>query len=203
MNHYNKKKKNQYIEALSKIASKKDVASFKIIFDYFGPRLKSFLMSSGSTESIAEEIIQETMTIVWTKADYYNPKLASPSTWIYTIARNKKIDILRKSNKAILEDIEVASLPPIESKLEDDIELDQKFDIINKYLDDLPKDQLELLKLNFIEEKSHGEIAKITNIPLGTVKSRIRLAMEKIRTRIKNDGNATDLNDVNIGKNIK
>jgi len=203
MNHYNKKKKNQYIEALSKIASKKDVASFKIIFDYFGPRLKSFLMSSGSTESIAEEIIQETMTIVWTKADYYNPKLASPSTWIYTIARNKKIDILRKSNKAILEDIEVASLPQIESKLEDDIELDQKFDIINKYLDDLPKDQLELLKLNFIEEKSHGEIAKITNIPLGTVKSRIRLAMEKIRTRIKNDGNATDLNDVNIGKNIK
>ena len=203
MNHYNKKKKNQYIEALSKIASKKDMASFKIIFDYFGPRLKSFLMSSGSTESIAEEIIQETMTIVWTKADYYNPKLASPSTWIYTIARNKKIDILRKSNKAILEDIEVASLPPIESKLEDDIELDQKFDIINKYLDDLPKDQLELLKLNFIEEKSHGEIAKITNIPLGTVKSRIRLAMEKIRTRIKNDGNATDLNDVNIGKNIK
>ncbi len=160
-------------------------------------------MSSGSTESIAEEIIQETMTIVWTKADYYNPKLASPSTWIYTIARNKKIDILRKSNKAILEDIEVASLPPIESKLEDDIELDQKFDIINKYLDDLPKDQLALLKLNFIEEKSHGEIAKITNIPLGTVKSRIRLAMEKIRTRIKNDGNATDLNDVNIGKNIK
>ena len=203
MNHYNKKKKNQYIEALSKIASKKDVASFKIIFDYFGPRLKSFLMSSGSNESIAEEIIQETMTIVWTKADYYNPKLASPSTWIYTIARNKKIDILRKSNKAILVDIEVASLPPIESKLEDDIELDQKFDIINKYLDDLPKDQLELLKLNFIEEKSHGEIAKITNIPLGTVKSRIRLAMEKIRTRIKNDGNATDLNDVNIGKNIK
>ncbi|MAV82829.1 MAG: RNA polymerase subunit sigma [Pelagibacteraceae bacterium] len=203
MKHYNKKKKNQYIEALSKIASKKDVASFKIIFDYFGPRLKSFLMSSGSTESIAEEIIQETMTIVWTKADYYNPKLASPSTWIYTIARNKKIDILRKSNKAILEDIEVASLPPIESKLEDDIELDQKFDIINKYLDDLPKDQLALLKLNFIEEKSHGEIAKITNIPLGTVKSRIRLAMEKIRTRIKNDGNATDLNDVNIGKNIK
>ena len=203
MNHYNKKKKNQYIEALSKIASKKDVASFKIIFDYFGPRLKSFLMSSGSTEAIAEEIIQETMTIVWTKADYYNPKLASPSTWIYTIARNKKIDILRKSNKAILEDIEVASLPQIESKLEDDIELDQKFDIINKYLDDLPKDQLELLKLNFIEEKSHGEIAKITNIPLGTVKSRIRLAMEKIRTRIKNDGNATDLNDVNIGKNIK
>ena len=203
MDHYNKKKKSQYIEALSKIASKKDMASFKIIFDYFGPRLKSFLMSSGSTESVAEEIIQETMTIVWTKADYYNPKLASPSTWIYTIARNKKIDILRKSNKAILEDIEVASLPPIESKLEDDIELDQKFDIINKYLDDLPKDQLELLKLNFIEEKSHGEIAKITNIPLGTVKSRIRLAMEKIRTRIKNDGNATDLNDVNIGKNIK
>ena len=68
--------------------------SFKKIFDYFSPRLKSFLMRSGADEAIAEEIIQETMTIIWTKADYYDPKMASPSTWIYTIARNKKIDIL-------------------------------------------------------------------------------------------------------------
>jgi RNA polymerase sigma-70 factor (ECF subfamily) len=158
-------------------------------------------MSAGSEESIAEEIVQETMAIVWTKADYYDPKLSSPSTWIYTIARNKKIDILRKSRKAILEDIDTAILPPVESKLEDEIEHEQKFDIINKYLDDLPKDQFELLKMNFIEEKSHGEIAKITKIPLGTVKSRIRLAMEKIRGRIEEDDNAADLNSENMGIN--
>ena len=161
------KETKPYVKALKQIAESQDMKSFKIIFDYFGPRLKSFLMSANTEESVAEEIVQETMAIVWTKADYYDPKLASPSTWIYTIARNKKIDILRKSRKAILEDIDTAILPPVESKLDDEIEHEQKFDIINKYLDDLPKDQLELLKMNFIEEKSHGEIAEITKIPLG------------------------------------
>ena len=89
------KVKNPFIEALAKVAESQDIGSFKKIFDYFSPRLKSFLMRSGADEAIAEEIIQETMTIIWTKADYYDPKMASPSTWIYTIARNKKIDILK------------------------------------------------------------------------------------------------------------
>ena len=95
------------------------------------------------------------------------PKVASPSTWIYTIARNKKIDILRKTRKAILEDIETAVLPPVESKADENIEHDQKFDMVAQYLDDLPEDQLNLLKMNFFEEKSHGEIAELTKIPLG------------------------------------
>ena len=88
--------------ALVNIANSQDIGSFKKIFDYFSPRLKSFLMKSGADEAIAEEIIQETMTIIWTKADYYDPKVASPSTWIYTIARNKKIDILKKDQKSHL-----------------------------------------------------------------------------------------------------
>jgi RNA polymerase sigma factor (sigma-70 family) len=185
--------KNPFIDSLKQIAINQDKASFKKIFDYFGPRLKSFLMSSGAEESIAEEVIQETMAIIWTKADYYNPKLASPSTWIYTIARNKKIDILRKSRKAILENIDTAILPPVEPRLEEDVDHDQRFEIVNKYLNDLPKEQLDLLKMNFIEEKSHGEIAEITKIPLGTIKSRIRLAMEKIRDRIAKDKEISDL----------
>ena len=144
-----------------------------------------------------EEIIQETMTIIWTKADYYDPKVASPSTWIYTIARNKKIDILRKSRKAILEDIDTAILPPVESKADENIEHDQKFEMIAQYLDDLPEDQLNLLKMNFFEEKSHGEISEITKIPLGTVKSRIRLALEKIRGKLEQDGTMANLNEGN------
>jgi RNA polymerase sigma-70 factor (ECF subfamily) len=189
------KVKNPFINAMKQIADHQDKSSFKMIFDYFGPRLKSFLMSSGAEESIAEEVVQETMCVVWTKADYYDPKMASPSTWIYTIARNKKIDILRKSRKAILENIDTAILPPIIPRLEEDIEHDQKFEVINQYLDELPKEQLALLKMNFIEEKSHGEIAEITKIPLGTIKSRIRLAMEKIRERIEKDKKKPDLNN--------
>jgi RNA polymerase sigma-70 factor (ECF subfamily) len=189
------KVKNPFINAMKQIADHQDKSSFKMIFDYFGPRLKSFLMSSGAEESIAEEVVQETMCVVWTKADYYDPKMASPSTWIYTIARNKKIDILRKSRKAVLENIDTAILPPIIPRLEEDIEHDQKFEVINQYLDELPKEQLALLKMNFIEEKSHGEIAEITKIPLGTIKSRIRLAMEKIRERIEKDKKKPDLNN--------
>ena len=181
------KEKNPFIESMALMAEKKDMASFKKIFDYFGPRLKSFLMASGTEESIAEEVIQETMAIVWTKASYYKPELASPSTWIYTIARNKKIDILGKSRKAILENIETAVLPPVLPQLEENIDHEQRFYILNKYLEELPKAQLEILKMNFIEEKSHSEIAEITNIPLGTIKSRIRLAMEKIRDRMEKD----------------
>ena len=187
------KVKNPFVEALQNIAERQDIGSFKKIFDYFGPRLKSFLMKSGADDAVAEEIIQETMTIIWTKADYYDPKVASPSTWIYTIARNKKIDILRKSRKAILEDIDTAILPPIESKADENIEHDQKFEMVAKYLDGLPADQLDLLKMNFFEEKSHGEIAEITKIPLGTVKSRIRLALEKIRGKLEQDENITNL----------
>ena len=191
------KVKNPFIEALAKVAESQDIGSFKKIFDYFSPRLKSFLMRSGADEAIAEEIIQETMTIIWTKADYYDPKMASPSTWIYTIARNKKIDILRKSRKAILEDIDTAVLPPVESKADENIEHDQKFEMITQYLDDLPEDQLNLLKMNFFEEKSHGEISEITKIPLGTVKSRIRLALEKIRGKLEKDGTLANLNEGN------
>ena len=191
------KVKNPFAVALVNIAESQDIGSFKKIFDYFSPRLKSFLMKSGADEAIAEEIIQETMTIIWTKADYYDPKVASPSTWIYTIARNKKIDILRKSRKAILEDIETAVLPPVESKADENIEHDQKFDMIAQYLDDLPEDQLNLLKMNFFEEKSHGEIAELTKIPLGTVKSRIRLALEKIRGKLEQDGTMANLNRTN------
>ena len=137
------------------------------------------------------------MTIIWTKADYYDPNVASPSTWIYTIARDKKIDILRKTRKAILEDIETAVLPPVESKADENIEHDQKFEMISQYLDDLPEDQLNLLKMNFFEEKSHGEIAELTKIPLGTVKSRIRLALEKIRGKLEQDGTMANLNGSN------
>ena len=191
------KEKNPFAVALVNIAESQDIGSFKKIFDYFSPRLKSFLMKSGADEAIAEEIIQETMTIIWTKADYYDPKVASPSTWIYTIARNKKIDILRKTRKAILEDIETAVLPPVESKADENIEHDQKFDMVAQYLDDLPEDQLNLLKMNFFEEKSHGEIAELTKIPLGTVKSRIRLALEKIRGKLEQDGTMANLNGSN------
>ena len=186
---------NPFVAAILNIAESQDISSFKKIFEYFSPRLKSFLMKSGAEENIAEEIIQETMTIIWTKADYYDPKVASPSTWIYTIARNKKIDILRKSRKAILEDIETAVLPAVEPKTEENIEHDQKFDMIAQHLDALPKDQLNLLKMNFFEEKSHGEISELTGIPLGTVKSRIRLALEKIRGKLDKNGTMADLKE--------
>ena len=187
------KRKNPFVDALINIAKNKDMDSFRTVFDHFGPRLKTFLMMSGTEEVIAEEIVQETMATVWNKADYFDHRIASPSTWIYTIARNKKIDLSRKTRRAQFEDIETAILPPILPDYDDAIEHNQKFDHINEYLHELPDEQLSLLRLNFFEEKSHAEIAEITKIPLGTVKSRIRLALEKIRTKLEKNGRFNDL----------
>ena len=112
--------------------------------------------------------------------------------------------VVMRDNKdhPILENIETAVLPPVESKADENIEHDQKFDLIAQYLDDLPEDQLNLLKMNFFEEKSHGEIAELTKIPLGTVKSRIRLALEKIRGKLEQDGTMANLNRSNESKMI-
>ena len=138
------KVKNPFIEALAKVAESQDISSFKKIFDYFSPRLKSFLMRSGADEAIAEEIIQETMTIIWTKADYYDPKVASPSTWIYTIARNKKIE-------------EENSLSGIKELSKNHIETLEKNDINNKEdLADLSVD--ELLEMIELSKEDAGKI---------------------------------------------
>lgn len=165
---------------LQSVARLRDKNAFIKIFEHFAPRVKSFLMKGGTNAETADELAQETMLAVWDKAAAFDPAKASAATWIFTIARNKKIDHLRKGVRYDLDidDIEQADpAAPASQKL---IEEDET-SAIAQALTKLPEEQAHLIRQSFFEGKSHSEIAKENNLPLGTVKSRMRLALERLR----------------------
>jgi RNA polymerase sigma-70 factor (ECF subfamily) len=170
------------------VAKKQDKAAFAELFEYFAPRIKSFLMKGGAAPDQADELAQETMITVWQRASTYDPAKASASTWIFTIARNKRIDAIRKTPRPEVDadDIELADDAPSAS---DEIAQGQETDIMARAIQNLPQEQADLLYKSFFEDKTHADIAKETNLPLGTVKSRIRLALDRLR----GDRNVTEL----------
>lgn len=162
------------------VGKKQDKAAFAELFEYFAPRIKSFLMKGGANPDQADELAQETMIAVWQKAEQFDPAKASASTWIFTIARNKRIDAIRKVPRPEVDadDIDLAddALPASEM-----LSQQQETDIMADAIGALPPEQADLLYKSFFEDKTHADIAKETNLPLGTVKSRIRLALDRLR----------------------
>ncbi len=170
---------------LKDIGESQDKSAFSSIFKYFAPRLKSFFVKLGCSDSQAEEIIQEVMIAVWTKSKTYDGTKSSVSTWIYTIAKNKRIDKIRKEKKHNIVESDESLEIPTASKQEEQLlstELNEK---IQHSLQFLPKEQAELLKLSYFYEKTHTDIAKDLCLPLGTVKSRIRLALSKMKNLVE------------------
>ncbi len=163
------------------IGRNQDKLAFNSIFRYFAPRLKSFLVKAGSTDSQAEEVIQEVMIAVWTKSSTYDSSKSSVSTWIYTIARNKRIDKIRKEKRHYLSESDEGLEIPVDSTQEKEIFSAQVSSSLKKYMENLPEEQSKLLKLSYFYNKTHADISTELKIPLGTVKSRIRLALTKMR----------------------
>jgi len=178
------KNKEHFSNLLVNIGKNKDKDSFIEIFEYFAPRIKSYLIKNGSPPEQADELAQETMLNVWNKAQTFNPTKALASTWIFTIARNKKIDAIRNIKKN-LPDINDPAFIPEERNAQDKIEKAQNSSIISKAIQKLPDEQSTIIHKSFFEDKSQSEIAKDLNIPLGTVKSRTRLALKKLREDIE------------------
>ena len=163
------------------VGKNQDKLAFNSIFRYFAPRLKSFLVKAGSTDSQAEEVIQEVMIAVWTKSSTYDSNKSSVSTWIYTIARNKRIDKIRKEKRHYLSESDEGLEIPVDSTQEKEIFSSQVSNSLKKYMTNLPEEQSKLLKLSYFYNKTHADISAELKIPLGTVKSRIRLALTKMR----------------------
>jgi RNA polymerase sigma-70 factor (ECF subfamily) len=163
------------------IGKNQDKLAFNSIFRYFAPRLKSFLVKAGSTDTQAEEVIQEVMIAVWTKSSTYDSNKSSVSTWIYTIARNKRIDKIRKEKRHYLSESDEGLEIPVDSTQEKEIFTAQVSNSLKKYMSNLPEEQSKLLKLSYFYNKTHADISAELKIPLGTVKSRIRLALTKMR----------------------
>lgn len=168
---------------IRRISTAKDQKAFAELFDHFAPRVKAFLMKSGAAESLAEECTQEAMATVWRKAEMFDPTRASAATWIFTIARNRKIDVLRKERRPEPEDLPWG--PESEPDQEAVISLQQDCEKLSEALADLPAKQRELVERAYFGDLSHSQIAAETGLPLGTIKSRIRLALDRLRHAMK------------------
>ena len=170
---------------LQRIAERGDVEAFRKLFQSYAPRVKSYMMRQGADANTAEELAQETMLTVWRKASLYSGEKGSATTWIFTIARNLRIDRLRRELTWVAlpdgHDEEASS-----DALPDEILSDQERKVrVQQALSVLPADQHEVVSLSYVEGLSHSEIAERLGLPLGTVKSRMRLAYQKIRELVE------------------
>lgn len=168
-----------WVEDLILVRDNRDRAAFARLYAHFAPRVKGFLMKSGTEAQLAEDCAQDVMVSVWKKAHLFDPGRASVSTWIFTIARNRRIDIARRDRRPEPEDLGWGPEP--EPAQEDSLALQQETSQLGRALAELPQKQRELIEKCYFGDLSHREIADVTGLPLGTIKSRIRLALEKLR----------------------
>ena len=166
------------------VAHDRDRAAFIKVYQYFAPRVKSFLLGKNVPAATADEILQEVMLAVWNKASSYKPDRAAVSTWIFTIARNKYVDRVRQEMKPSL-DAEDPSLQPADSPESSEQLLEgQRAKAVRAAMENLPQDQRDVIFLSFMEGLAHAEISERLGLPLGTVKSRIRLGFQRLRKEL-------------------
>ena len=171
-----------WVEIVMRIRGK-DREAFTELFQHYAPRVKAFLIKSGADVGMAEECAQDVMATLWNKAHMFDPSRASVSTWIFTIARNRRIDLLRKERRP--EPDELTWGPEPEPDAADVIELQQENERLAAALSQLPEKQKELIRRAYFGDLTHSEIAEQTGLPLGTIKSRIRLALDRLRHTMK------------------
>ena len=176
---------SEWDQLLIQVGNNRDRSAFKTLYEHFAPRLKSFLLKIGADEFAAEEVCQESMIMVWRKAETFNPVSAGASTWIFTIARNKRIDKLRKDSRPMPDFNDPSFYKKPIDKSDDILQRAEEEKKIKNALKNLPPEQAKLILSAYYEEKSHRKIADETNLPLGTVKSRIRLAINRLRTQLE------------------
>ena len=170
--------------AMEAVAQQRDKAAFSELFDYFAPRLKAYFIRAGEDHGHAEELAQEAMFTLWRRAETFDPSQASVSTWVFTVARNKRIDALRKSSRP-LPDMDDPALAPDGPEAADAIlARAQEEDMIQAAIKKLPPEQLDVVRRAYFEFKAHSAIAEETTLPLGTIKSRLRLALVRLRKEL-------------------
>ncbi len=165
------------------VADRQDREAFSRLFGHFAPRIKRHLMQCGSPEIQAEELAQEALITVWRKAALFDPAQAATSTWIFTIARNLRVDLLRRRRglESGGEDCDFDALESEEPAADERLHLLRQSERLRGALAQLPPEQQQVLHLSFFEDEPHARIATALGIPLGTVKSRVRLAVAQLR----------------------
>jgi RNA polymerase sigma factor (sigma-70 family) len=175
--------KVEWAELIGRIATHGDRDAFRLLFEHFAPRVKGLMLKAGASGEEAEEIAQDTLLAVWRKAAQFDPASAGAPAWIFTIARNLRIDAMRRSTRsgvAVPETELEYFADPTDSQ---ETQISRRDDIarIAAALSLLSSDQSAAIRMSFVEDRPHSEIAEALRIPLGTVKSRIRLAMNRLK----------------------
>lgn len=174
-----------FADLIERIAAHGDRAAFVVLFDHYAPRVKGYLGRLGLEPGRAEDLTQDVMVAVWRKAGSFDRSKANVSTWIFRIARNRRIDLFRRERTAELDPEEPMLTPEALPAPDAELAATQQGAMIATALAELPPEQREMVRAAFYEDLSHSEIADRTGLALGTVKSRLRLAFEKLRGRLE------------------
>lgn len=180
--------RDHFASLVERIAARRDQGAFATLFDHFAPRINAYLLRIGTDNGTAEEITQEVMVTLWRKAELFDRTKSSVGTWLFRIARNRKIDLIRRDRSDTLDANDPMLIPDEDRPLEDGLDARRFEVIVREVMDGLPEEQLGLLNLAFFEGLSHSQIAERTGLPLGTVKSRIRLAFSRLKKQLEARG---------------
>lgn len=172
-------------ELMIAIADRRDRIAFARLFTLMAPKVKGYLRRMNVSDEGLDDIVQDVMLLVWRRAGQFDPGKSAPTTWIFTIARNRRIDVLRRERRPQADPQDPALVQEHEAQPDDAMMAADSSEAVRDALKDLPPSQLSLLKLAYYEELTHSEIAERTGLPLGTVKSRLRLAIAKLKSALE------------------
>jgi RNA polymerase sigma-70 factor (ECF subfamily) len=166
------------------IAREQDRTAFKSLFEFYAPRIKTWLIRRGAPPDLAEETAQDALLTVWKKATLFDPSRATAAAWIFTIARNLRIDRVRRDTREQLNAAYELQTSDEAERPDEIFDADEAGERVRAALGVLSEEQMQVVQLSFFEGRAHNDIAQVLKIPLGTVKSRLRLAMQNLRQRL-------------------
>lgn len=178
---------DEFSRLARQVALERDREAFVRLFDHFAPRINGYLQRLGMEPTLAEDLAQEVMAVLWHKAHLFDPARSSLATWLFRVARNRRIDGLRRERTRRFDAADPILLPEQPPAVDHGIDAHRRDRRVREAMADLPREQFELVRYAFFIGLSHSQIAERTGLPLGTVKSRIRLAFARLRKALEAD----------------
>jgi RNA polymerase sigma-70 factor (ECF subfamily) len=163
------------------VAERRDREAFGQLFDHFAPKLKGYLRRQGAGDQEAEDLVQNVMLKVWHRARQFDASRGNASTWVFAIARNERISAIRRERRPEVDLNDPTLVPDPDPPADETLDRSREFDRLQGAVGGLPEEQAQVVRMSFVEDKAHSEIAAELGLPLGTVKSRIRLALGRLR----------------------
>jgi len=179
---------DEFADLVMAVATKRDRTAFARLFDFYAPRVYAYLLRLRLEPGVADELTQDVMTTLWQKAELFDRTKSSVGTWLFRIAHNRRIDVHRRGRENTVPEPRATDTPDPSPAPDDSLDMSQREASIRAALRLLPEEQLDLIRLAFFEGLSHGGIASQTGLPLGTVKSRLRLAFSRLRQALEQGG---------------